>query len=32
MSWRQAIKKGQEIILVTASKNGKPRAIVVISP
>jgi len=31
MSWRQTIKKGQEIVLATASKSGKPRAIVVIS-
>lgn len=31
MSWRKAIQKGQEIVLATSSKSGKPRAIVVIS-
>ncbi len=29
--WRKAFGKGEEIILATSSKNGTPRAIVVIS-
>ncbi|MDO8638277.1 MAG: pyridoxamine 5'-phosphate oxidase family protein [Candidatus Daviesbacteria bacterium] len=31
MSWKNTLQSGQEIILATSSKEGKPRAIVVIS-
>jgi hypothetical protein len=31
MTWKSAIEERQEIVLTTASKDGKPHAIVVIS-
>lgn len=31
MSWKNALKQGQEIVLTTSSKDGKPNAIVVVS-
>lgn len=31
MSWKEALKEGQELVLATSSKNGKPNANVVIS-
>jgi len=31
MSWKEALKQGQEIVLATSSKDGNPRAIIVIS-
>jgi general stress protein 26 len=31
MSWKNTLKQGKEIVLVSASKSGKPHAIVVIS-
>lgn len=31
MSWKNALQVGQEAVLATSSKSGKPRAIVVVS-
>lgn len=31
MSWQQAVQERQEIVLSTASENGNPHAIIVIS-
>ena len=30
MSWKEAFEKGEEVVLVTASKNSEPNAIVII--
>ncbi len=31
MSWKQKFKRGSEVVLVSATKSGKPNAIVVVS-
>jgi uncharacterized pyridoxamine 5'-phosphate oxidase family protein len=31
MAWKDALKEGQNIVLATSSKDGNPRAIVVVS-